>query len=155
MSRILAVIASGRVENMIVGAPGDFPDAIDVTEANPRPAPGWMFDGEAFSAPVESEPSPPTRRVTRLAFDNRFTQDERIGIDMASIDNPQASYAQRQLQAALRDMRRQVNNATFIDLDRLDTRAGVQQLENIGLLATGRAAEILDNPVQQAEAYAG
>ena len=34
--------------------------------------------------------------------------------------------------------------ATFVDLLRPDTRAGVQMLEAAGLLAEGRALEILD-----------
>lgn len=40
-----------------------------------------------------------------------------------------------------------VDAATFIDLDRPDTRAGVQALEAAGLLIEGRALEILDAPV--------
>ena len=40
-----------------------------------------------------------------------------------------------------------VDAATFIDLDRPDTRAGVQALEAAGLLIQGRALEILDAPV--------
>ena len=41
--------------------------------------------------------------------------------------------------------------ATFIDLSRADTRAGVQMLETAGLLAAGRALEILDAPVTPEE----
>ena len=97
----------------------------------------------------------PGRPVTRLAFDNRFTQAERISVDLASIDDPGAETARRAQAAALRDMRTQVNNATYIDLDRPDTRAGVQQLEAAGLLGEGRATEILDAPIRPDEAWQG
>ena len=59
--------------------------------------------------------------------------------------------AQRQLAASVRVMQRQVGEASYIDLDRADTRAGVQQLEAAGLLAAGRALEILDAVIQDIE----
>jgi hypothetical protein len=91
------------------------------------------------------------RHVTRLAFWNRFAQAERVGIDLASIDDPATTTETRQQAASLRDLRTQVNNATFIDLDRPDTRAGVERLETAGLIGVGRAAEIPDAPVQPHE----
>ena len=48
-----------------------------------------------------------------------------------------------------------VNAATFIDLDRPDTRAGVQALEAVGILTEGRALEILDTPIDAQERPAG
>ena len=53
--------------------------------------------------------------------------------------------------ANLRVYQRKVDRATFIDLDRADTRSGVLQLEQFGLLAPGRALEILDAPVSDLE----
>jgi hypothetical protein len=150
MSRILALIAAGAVANVIIGNPADYPDAIDVTDTDPRPGPGWSYDGTRFARPAVLAIVEP-RRITRLAFDQRFTQAERIAIDLASIDDPAATTETRQRAASLRDMRHQVNNATFIDLDRPDTRAGVEQLETAGLIGVGRAAEILDAPVQPHE----
>ena len=100
---------------------------------------------------VSDAPTPEARHLTVLAFWNRLTQPERIGIDLASIDNPAADTSARQLSAALRDLRTQVESASYIDLDRADTQAGVQQLEQIGLLASGRAVEILDAPIQDHE----
>ena len=44
-----------------------------------------------------------------------------------------------------------VNAATFIDLARPDTRSGVQALEAGGVLAAGRAAEILDSDIMDEE----
>lgn len=86
----------------------------------------------------------PDRAVTRLAFLDRFTDEEAIAIDLAS----QGATVQA---AAMRRYTAKVNAATFIDLDRPDTRAGVLALESAGLLAPGRALEILDAPVQDHE----
>ena len=44
-----------------------------------------------------------------------------------------------------------VNAANWIDLDRPDTRAMVEQIEAMGLLAAGRAAQILDGEITDIE----
>lgn len=90
-------------------------------------------------------------RITRLAFRSRFTQSEKIALEMAALDDPTAAMSARQQAAALRAYLADVGAATFIDLQRPDTRSGVQMLESVALLAAGRAAEILDAPVQAHE----
>ena len=90
-------------------------------------------------------------RLTRLAFRNRFAQGEKVALELASLDEPSAPMPQRQQAAALRAYLADVAAATYVDLARPDTRAGVQALESWGLLATGRAAQILDAPVQPEE----
>lgn len=52
----------------------------------------------------------------------------------------------------MRRYMQKVNAAKFIDLDRDDTRAGVQALEAAGVVGAGRAAEILDAPIEPHEA---
>ena len=44
-----------------------------------------------------------------------------------------------------------VNAAKYIDLARQDTIDGVTALETAGILASGRASEILNNPIQDIE----
>lgn len=90
-------------------------------------------------------------RITKLAFRNRFTTPEKVALEIASLDNPAAPMAQRQQAAALRATLADTAAATFIDLFRAETRAGVQMLEAAGLLAEGRALEILDAPVTAEE----
>lgn len=90
-------------------------------------------------------------RITRLAFRNRFTQAEKVALELASLDKPAATMAQRQQAAAIRVYLADVAASTFIDLKRADTRSGVQSLEAAGLLANGRALEILDAPIQSEE----
>jgi hypothetical protein len=97
--------------------------------------------------PAQLEPPAP-RRITRLAFLSRFTDPEAVAIDLASI----GATAQA---AGMRRYMSKVNAATFIDLGRADTRAGVQALEAAGVLAAGRALQILDAPVQPEEGWQG
>ena len=93
---------------------------------------------------VEPVPVPELRRITRLAFLDRFTDAEAVAIDLASMGATVEA-------ASVRRYLSKVNAATFIDLDRADTRAGVQALEAGGLLGEGRALEIMDAPVEQHE----
>lgn len=108
--------------------------------------PGHTYaEGEGFTAPA---PAAALRHITRLAFLQRFLDSEAVAIDLASQGpTPQAAAMRRYMQL--------VNAATYIDLDRPDTRAGVIALESAGLLQQGRAVEILDTPLSAAEAVAG
>jgi len=83
-------------------------------------------------------------QITRLAFLSRFTDEEAVALDLASIGATVEA-------ATLRRYLSKVNAATFIDLSREDTRAGVLALEPMGILAEGRALEILDAPIQDHE----
>ena len=109
---------------------------------------GWMWTGTELVPPVQEEAPPveppPTTIITKLAFRNRFTQAEKVALYTAAETN-----------IPIRVYLDDVNAATFIDLARLDTIIGVQQLEAAGLLAQGRANEILTNPVQEIEKYTG
>ena len=110
----------------------------------------WMDLPYQASAPAPP-PVPEPQRITRLAFRNRFTPAEKVMLELAALDDPAAPMAQRQLSAAIRASMADTAVATFIDLGRPDTRAGVQMLEAGGLLAAGRALAILDAPVEAHE----
>lgn len=58
MSRTFAIVHDGVVVNAIVAE--SWPGGIDITDVDPRPAPGWTYDGVNWSRPVEVpvEPSP-------------------------------------------------------------------------------------------------
>jgi hypothetical protein len=110
--------------------------------------PGFSYAGGVFFAP----PPPAARsKITKFAFRSRFTQAEKAAIEMASIDDPSAAPALRLLAAGLRANMADTRDAQFINLARSDTRAGVQQLESVGILAAGRAAVILDAPITDEE----
>lgn len=103
--------------------------------------------GQWVELPPQPEPLPvaePVAQITRLAFLSRFTDEEAVALDLASIGATVEA-------ATLRRYLSKVNAASFIDLSREDTRAGVQALEPMGILAEGRALEILDAPIQAHE----
>lgn len=135
MKHIEILDAEGNVTNVIVA------DEAFAQQQHPG---AWRV---AAAQPVQ-EPAPVLRRITRLAFLSRFADAEAVAIDLASIGaTPQA--------AGMRRYVSKVNAATYIDLDRADTRAGVQALEAAGVLAAGRALQILDAPVQPEEGWRG
>ena len=81
-------------------------------------------------------------RITKLGFKQRFSQDERIAIRTASAANP-----------VVFDFQDLVDSATFIDLSRKDTVDAVNALEQFGLIAAGRASQILSPPVTELERW--
>ena len=91
-----------------------------------------------------AEPAPPIPRITRLAFRNRFTQAEKVALELAALDNPSADRPQRQQAAALRAHLKDLDAASWVDLTRPETAAALQMLEASGLIGEGRAAAILD-----------
>jgi hypothetical protein len=153
-----ALIKSGKVVNTIVAEQDfitsitveyDHIEAIDTLhEQGLGVGVGWDWDGE-FHAPVLVPVDPPepivqSRHITQLAFMTRFTDAEAIALDLASIGATVEA-------ASMRRYLDKVKVAKHIDLDRADTRAGVQMLETIGLLAAGRALQILDTPIEPEE----
>lgn len=116
--------------------------------------PGCVQD-EVPDEPAPSTPPPLERRITKLAFRNRFSQDEKIAIEIAALDAPAQSMQQRAMSAALRASQADVLAAQYIDLGREDTRHGVIALEQAGILSAGRALQILDAAIQDHEVYRG
>lgn len=74
----------------------------------------------------------PVRLLTKLQYLRRFTQQERINIRNAASASPE-----------LYDYMALLDLAEEIDLSDPDTIAAVTMLEMAGLIAEGRAAEIL------------
>lgn len=104
----------------------------------------YVYDGTILSLP-------PDTRVTRLAFRNRFTQAEKVMLELAALDDPTAPITQRQQSAAIRVYLADVAASSFVDLADPGTHAGVQALEAGGLLAAGRALVIMGAPVTPSE----
>ncbi len=144
-----ALIENGIVVNMAVAdSAADLPgDWIAADGAGI----GWHYDGEAFTAPMPDSPPAQDTRITRLAFRKRFTQAEKVALEIAALDDPSATPAQRAQAAAMRAYLKDVDAAQYIDLSDAHVEAGVQTLEAAGLLESGRAAAILTDPVQEDE----
>ena len=111
---------------------------------NTYPVDGWYWCDSYAAALALLASSGSPRHITKLAFLSRFTDAEAIQIDLASIGATVPA-------ASMRRYLNKVNVATFIDLDNAETRAGVEALESSGLIAAGRATEILDAPVAVSE----
>jgi hypothetical protein len=90
------------------------------------------------------------RRLTKTEFRDSFSTQEKVGIEFASVDSPQAPEAERLIAAQIRVFLDDVASTTpdldgtSISLDDPRTVAGVVGLESLGLLAPGRAQEILN-----------
>ena len=80
----------------------------------------------------EVEAAPVPRTITKLEYLRRFTTDERVAIRAAAVQN-----------AVLADYLALMELAQEINLDDPDTVSAVQMLEQSGLIAAGRSAEIL------------
>lgn len=70
--------------------------------------------------------------ISKLEFLERFTPQERVAIRTASLSS-----------VPIQDYLELVNVSDSIDLTYATTKAGLQALEDAGLLAAGRTAEIL------------
>ena len=130
-----ALIEEGLVTNVIVSDLENLPTSgmwIDITE-NPEVGIGWAYNGSIFIAPVVVAPIPePVTILTLLAFRSRFTLAEK-----------QVIYTAAETSVDVRIFLDDLSAASKIDLEDLRTIDGVESLEASGLLAMGRAAEIL------------
>ena len=103
-----------------------------------------LASGAFAEIPPEPAPTPTARNVSNKAFLSRFTDDEAIDIDLASIGPTREA-------ATVRRYLSKVNAAQHIDLAEDETRTGVQALEAAGLLKPGRALAIIDTPIEPKE----
>lgn len=139
---------SGTVVGITMASgPVDHPAMVEVPTYDETLL-GKLWDSESrkfVSPPAGGGVAPPqASKVSRLAFLSRFTDAEAIDIDLASIGATREA-------AAVRRYLSKVNAAQHIDLQDADTRGGVQALEAVGLIAAGRAAEVLDAPIEPRE----
>ena len=86
---------------------------------------------------------PPQTRITAVAFKRRFTPTERIAIRAAA-----------QANAQVYDYMDLLNSGLAVHVTDADVIAGLQALEAAGVIAAGRAAQILSAPIQAEEAPA-
>lgn len=108
----------------------------------------------AYASPPPAPPPPPPApdfRITRLAFRNRFTMPEKVAIEMAALDDFSAPMEARARAATLRAYIKDMEAASAVDLTHEATQAGVRMLEAAGLIANGRADEILNTDILDLE----
>ncbi len=116
---------------------------VDISEMTPTPQQGWVYDGNGgFVTPNSLNPS---RVVTRLAFMNRF-KDNEIGAIYTIANTPG-----HPLQIPFKIYTDKLLASTFVDLGRPDTTANLNLLVSLGILTSTRATEILTAQVQPIE----
>ncbi len=86
---------------------------------------------------------PANNLLTVLAFRNRFTAAEKTAIELAMLDDPTAPMEKRQQAAMLRAFDKDLGVAEYVDLSFQQVIDGVHALESFGLIAEGRAEEVL------------
>lgn len=122
-----AQLSGGRVLYVIESE--DDPDGVNGEwVACGNAGPGWIYANGVFSAPVV----PLNRTLTKLQFLRLMTQAERITFRQAAKVN-----------AEMEDFMHLLDLAADVDKDDPDVISGLAAAEAGGLLAPGRAAEIL------------
>ena len=134
----IATIADGDAVAYAALA-GSAQAAIDITAQNPQPLVGWVLSNNYIVPPAGYTVYP---FITKLAFRERFTTAEMTAIFAAAATNftLQAIIGNQQL-------------ATYVDLTRSDTIAGVNYLVYENLITSARATAILTTPPVASELY--
>jgi hypothetical protein len=147
-------VSTFRATNTVTGEVVQY-DATQ-PQAEHRDAP-WRLEQIFVGGGAPGDPPPPAApvKITQFAFRSRFTQAEKITIELGSLDVPDGSMASRQAAAQMRVWLADIEAAQFIDLNYQPTRDGVQALEDYGLIAVGRATQILDTPPTADEVWNG
>lgn len=83
-------------------------------------------------------------KLSKLGFRNRFTFQEKVAIEEAAVSDAQ-------VRVLLKDQ----DSATYIDVSRQDTIAGVNMLVGKQLLTAERAESILSTTILPTEIYNG
>lgn len=92
-----------------------------------------LAEQAAKAVEAAAEPAKPTQRpITKIAFMERFTDEELAAI-----------YAAAKADVRVEVWMDKLRLASEVDLDDPRTIAGVQALETMGLIGEGRAAEVL------------
>lgn len=92
----------------------------------------------------EPLPEPVDMRLTKQKFKLRFTQDERVAIREAAKTDP-----------VVFDFQDLLDSGSHADLKDPVLIAGLNAMEQLSLIAEGRANEILTAPIQEHERYRG
>ena len=118
---------------VLPGRSTDVPPQEDIPEGKAAnwTGHGWLVIN--YSAPPVYDPVTEAKIYSQVEWLRRFTANERIAIRAAAAANP-----------LLDDYIKLMDATQEIHVDDPDTISGVQTLEAVGLLAVGRADEILN-----------
>jgi hypothetical protein len=116
---------------------------VDISQMTPTPSAGWTVNSNGLF--VEPEGSSSSRVITRLAFMNRF-KDNEIGAVYTI-----ANTAAHPLYIPFKIYIDKILASTFIDLARPDTIASLELISSLGILSSARVNEIISTPVSYTE----
>ena len=137
---LYAQIINGRVHGVFEYDPlPGFAPSIVMVQCDNTVNQGDLYDGSVFTTPDPVVVDYGTK-ITKLAMRNRFTFAEKIAIETAS-----------ETDTEVRVLQKDMDSASYIDLARPDTVAGIGLYESKGLLTSIRATEILTNAVDSIE----
>ena len=91
---------------------------------------------------ISANPKPAEIVLSRYEFRKLFTFNERVAIDNAYANTNSPTNYRAAIVTMLKDL--EVSGAVFLDSNE-DVAAGLNLLEQLGLIAPGRAAQILAN----------
>ena len=111
---------------------------IDITDISPQPQIGWFLSGNKLITNGTNGPI----KITKLGMRRRFTFTELCTLEIAANSVIQVKVLLNNLMVA-----------TYIDLTRSDTIAGLGLLVSLGLLTSDRMNQILNNPLTHDEKY--
>jgi len=125
---------------------GSAPDEyIEVDPSQPEGVDiGWSYVEGEFLPPPDTSPTF-GRIITKYAYRNRFTAAEKRAIKKAALGLNLLLTEDQWLSVAV--AQDDIMATAYVHLDRPETVAGTQALEALGLIAAGRATEILSPPV--------
>jgi len=123
-----AIIENGIVANVALAEEPLATNWVECQDAGP----GWAYANGVFTPPVAQLPEPARRILTKIEFLRLLTQDERIAFRQAAKVSP-----------VMEDFMHLLDSATEVSKDDPDVIKGLNDGEAAGLLAAGRAAEIL------------
>ena len=101
---------------------------------------GWQYGTYA----PEPAPEVVDMRITKQKFKLRFTQDERVLIRETAKTNP-----------VVFDFQDLLDSGSHADLEDIVLITGLNAMEQLSLIAEGRANEILTAPILEHERYRG
>ena len=137
----LAIVENGVVVNVIV-APEDWPEGVNITALDPKPAIGWVYENGAFVAPPLVTPPGPqpvatTPYMSHFGFLSRLTPQARLAIRDRT-DKTSANY-----DPILDDAMFLFNSAEQIDVSLALTQQLVGYMAQTGLIAAGDVPGLL------------
>lgn len=140
-NNVIEAIREDLDEAGVIAIGSQYQAIVDVTNDAMQPEVGWGLDGSTFTPPIGTAGSV---KITKLAFRNRFTANEKAALYTAS-----ASSQGIALKIYIDDLA----VASYVDLKRPDTIAAINLLAQIGIVASERVAQILSTTVSEEERY--